>query len=53
VTQAVLGYQSGSNSSNSGLISMGRLPLYLDLIQTSGLGVANRQQMPSARMVAA
>jgi hypothetical protein len=38
--QGVLGFQYESDSSNNGLTSLAGLPLYLDLIQASGLGAA-------------
>ena len=38
--QGVLGFQYESDSSNHGLTSLAGLPLYLDLIQASGLGAA-------------
>jgi hypothetical protein len=38
--QGVLGFQYESDSSNHGLTSLAGLPLYLELIQASGLGAA-------------
>ena len=45
VAQGVLGFQYESDFSNNGLTSLAGLPLYLDLIDASGLGAAIRQQV--------
>ena len=46
--QGVLGFQYESDSSNHGLTSLAGLPLYLELIQASGLGAAIRQHVCAA-----
>jgi hypothetical protein len=43
--QGVLGFQYESDSSNHGLTSLAGLPLYLELIQASGLGAAIHQHV--------
>ena len=43
--QGVLGFQYESEPSTAGLTSLGGLPLYLDLIQASGLAAAIREQV--------
>ena len=43
--QGVLGFQYESEPSTSGLTSLGGLPLYLELIQASGLAAAIREQV--------
>jgi hypothetical protein len=45
LAQGVLGFQYEQDRSSSGLTSLAGLPLYLDLIQASGLGAAIRQQV--------
>jgi hypothetical protein len=45
VAQGVLGFQYEPDSSNAGLTSLAGLPLYLDLIQATGLGKAIRQHL--------
>jgi hypothetical protein len=46
--QGVLGFQYESDSSNHGLTSLAGLPLYLELIQASGLGAAIHQHVRAA-----
>lgn len=45
LAQGVLGFQYESEGSSAGLTSLGGLPLYLELIQASGLGAAIRQHV--------
>jgi hypothetical protein len=45
LAQGVLGFQYEAEGSSVGLTSLAGLPLYLDLIQASGLGAAIRQQV--------
>ncbi len=48
MAQGVLGFQYEADCANTGLTSLAGLPLYLDLIQGSGLGAAIRQQVQVA-----
>src|ERR1019366_7021238 len=43
--QGVLGFQYEADRSSTGLTSLGGLPLYLDLLQVSGLAAAIRQHV--------
>jgi len=45
LSQGVLGFQYEAESSAAGLTSLGGLPLYLDLVQASGLVAAIRQHV--------
>ncbi len=48
LAQGLLGFQYEQDRSSGGLTSLAGLPLYLDLIQASGLGTAIRQHMSVA-----
>ena len=48
VAQSLLGFQYEQDRSSGGVTSLADLPLYLDLIQASGLGAAIRQQLSVA-----
>ena len=45
LAQGVLGFQYEAEGSSAGLTSLAGLPLYLDLIQASGLGEAIRRHV--------
>ncbi|MFP5228910.1 MAG: hypothetical protein ACLGXA_14925, partial [Acidobacteriota bacterium] len=46
--QGVLGFQYEAERSSTGVTSLAGLPLYLDLIQSSGLTAAIRRHQPAA-----
>ena len=48
VAQGVLGFQYEADTSGGGLTSLAGLPLYLDLVQASGLDVAIRRHVQVA-----
>ena len=48
LAQGLLGFQYESDRSSGGLTSLAGLPLYLELIQASGLGTAIRQHVSVA-----
>ena len=48
MAQGVRGFQYESDRSNSGLTALGGLPVYLDMVQQSGLGAAIRRDIQVA-----
>ena len=48
LAQGLLDFQYEADSSSRGLTSLGGLPVYLDLIKASGLGVAVRRHVGAA-----